>query len=88
MGLKLSTREFIIKPLITVMTMYIVVKVSYGFLVGLLGNNLTTVIAICVGGLVYVLAVLGIGAITKEEILTMPKGDKIYKSLKKAKLIR
>lgn len=88
MKLKLSTREFIIKPLITVMTMYVVVKISYGFLVGILGSNLTTVVAICIGGLVYVLVVLGIGAITKEEILTMPKGDKIYGSLKKIRLIR
>lgn len=88
MGVKLSASEFVIKPLITVMTMYVVVKVSYGFMAGMLGNSLSTIIAICIGGLVYVLAVLGIGAITEDEIKTMPKGDKLYKILKKTKLIR
>ncbi|EQK36549.1 hypothetical protein QW7_3646 [Clostridioides difficile P77] len=64
------------------------VKLSYGALVGFLGNSISTIIAICVGGIVYVVVILGIGGIKKEEILTMPKGDKLYKLLKKVKLIR
>ncbi|MDR0880515.1 MAG: polysaccharide biosynthesis protein [Clostridioides sp.] len=88
MNLKLSKMEFIIKPLITVITMYIMAKLSYGVVSNVLGNSLSTVVAICVGGLVYVLVVLGIGAISEDEIHAMPKGDKIYKILKRTKLVR
>lgn len=88
MNVNFSKKEFIIKPFITVMTMFIMVKLSYGALVGFLGNSISTIIAICIGGIVYVVVILGIGGIKKEEILTMPKGDKLYKLLKKVKLIR
>jgi stage V sporulation protein B len=88
MNIKFSLKEFIIKPLITVITMFIVVKLSYGVLVGILGGKLATVAAIAIGGLVYVVVLLFIGGIKKEEILTMPKGEKIYKLLKKLNLMR
>ena len=88
MKIKFSMKEFVIKPLITVITMFIAVKLSYGLMVGMLGNTLSTIISIIIGATVYVLVLLGIGGIKKEEILTMPKGDKIYRLLKKLKLVR
>ncbi len=88
LNLKLSTKEFVIKPLITVVTMYVVVKISYGFMVGVLGNSVSTLISIAIGGVVYVLVLLGIGGIKKEEILTLPKGEKIYSILRKFKLVK
>lgn len=88
LNLKLSAREFIIKPLITVFTMYIVVKLSYGLIVGAVGNSIATLISIAIGGAVYGLVLLGIGGIRKEEILTLPKGEKIYSVLRKLKLIK
>ncbi|MEG0180432.1 MAG: polysaccharide biosynthesis protein [Terrisporobacter sp.] len=88
LNLKLSAKEFIIKPLITVTTMYIVVKLSYGFVVGAVGNSLATLISIMIGGAVYVLVLLGIGGIRNDEILTLPKGEKIYSILKKLKLMK
>ena len=86
--LKLSPKEFIIKPLITVITMYVVVKLAYGFMVGFLGNSLATLISIAIGGLVYGLVLLAIGGIKKDELLSMPKGNKIYAILKKLKLMK
>ena len=86
--LKLPAREFLIKPLITVMTMFIVVKLSYGLIVGILGNSLATLISIAIGGVVYALVLLGIGGIRKDEILTLPKGEKIYRILNKLKLMK
>ena len=86
--LKLSPKEFLIKPLITVITMFVVVKLTYGVTVGVLGNSLSTLISIAVGGVVYVLVLLGIGGIRKDEILTLPKGDKIYTLLRKFKLMK
>ncbi|WP_122640639.1 putative polysaccharide biosynthesis protein [Romboutsia sp. Marseille-P6047] len=90
MGVKFGINEFVIKPLITVVTMFAAVKLSYGLItnsVGL-GNSLATVISIVIGAVVYVLVLLGIGGITKEEILIMPKGEKLYKVLRKLHLIR
>ena len=88
MQLKLSLKEFIIKPLLTVATMFVVVKLAYGVTVGFLGNTLATLVSISIGGVVYGLVLLGIGGITKEELLTMPKGEKIYSILRKFKLMR
>ncbi|MEG1284410.1 MAG: polysaccharide biosynthesis protein [Romboutsia sp.] len=88
MGVKFSTKEFVIKPLITVITMFIVVKLSYGFINPILGNSIATIISIAIGGLVYLLVLLGIGGIKKEEMLTMPKGAKLYNILRKLKLMR
>ena len=88
LNLKLSAREFIIKPLITVVTMYVTVKLSYGFIVGFVGNSIATLLSIMIGGLVYVLVLLGIGGIRKDEILTLPKGQKIYSILRKLKLMK
>ena len=88
MQLKLSPKEFIIKPLLTVITMFVVVKLSYGVTVGFLGNAIATLISISIGGIVYGLVLLGIGGITKEELMSMPKGEKIYSILRKFKLMK
>ena len=88
MGVKFSKREFIIKPLITVISMFAAVKLAYFVTSPMLGNTIATLLSIIVGAVVYVVVLLGIGAITEEEIKTMPKGDKIYKLLKKVRLIK
>lgn len=87
-GSKFPIKEFIIRPLITVITMFIAVKLSYAFIAGLIGGKLATLISIAIGGVVYGLVLIGIGGIKKEEILTMPKGNKIYTVLRKLKLMK
>lgn len=86
--LRLPLKEFVIKPLITVVTMYVVVKLVYGVTVGFLGNSLATLVSIAIGGVTYGLVLLGIGGIRKDEILTIPKGEKIYSILRKLKLMK
>ena len=88
MNIRFSIKEFVITPLITVITMFIVVKLSYGALTGVVGGKLATVLAIVIGGLIYGIVLILIGGIKKEEILTMPKGEKIYKLLKKINLMK
>ena len=68
--------------------MFISVKLGYGLLVGTLGNSLSTVISIAIGAVVYVVVLILLGGIKKEEIMTMPKGDKIYRLLKKLNLMK
>ncbi|MGL6104677.1 putative polysaccharide biosynthesis protein [Romboutsia sp.] len=87
-GIRFSIKEFVIRPLITVVTMFVVVKLGYGVLVGTLGNSLATLISIGAGAIVYVIVLISIGGIRKDELLTMPKGEKIYKLLKKLNLMK
>lgn len=87
LNVKFPKKEFIVKPLLTVTTMFVVVKISYGLLNIVFGNTLSTLISIMIGGIVYVVVLLAIGGIKKEEILIMPKGQKIYRILKKLKLM-
>ena len=87
-GIKFSVKEFVIRPLITFITMFISVKLGYGLLVGALGNSLSTVVSIAIGAVVYVVVLILLGGIKKEEIMTMPKGDKIYRLLKKLNLMK
>lgn len=88
MNIKFSIKDFILRPLITVLTMFVVVKLSYGFLTNIIGSKLSTVVSIGIGAAIYGIVIILIGGISKEELLTIPKGDKIYKILKKFNLMR
>ena len=67
--------------------MFVAVKICYGLVSMVFGNAISTIISIMVGGVVYVIVLLAIGGIKKDEILIMPKGEKIYKMLKKLNLM-
>ena len=88
LNIKFDIMEYFIKPLITVMLMFIAARYSYMGLSILLGSKLSSIIAIAIGGAVYMLVLLGIGGITEEEILAMPKGKTLLLKLKKLKLVR
>ncbi|MDY4129403.1 polysaccharide biosynthesis C-terminal domain-containing protein, partial [Peptostreptococcus porci] len=80
--------DYFVKPLITVIVMFVAAKYSYVGFNLILGVKLSTLLAIIVGGIVYIVVLLGIGGITKDEILAMPKGRSILKKLMKIKLVR
>ena len=88
MNMKLPIKTFFIKPLIIVLIMFISVKLSYGFMIGIMGNALTTLVSIAIGIIVYVISTIVLGGIRKNEILSIPKGDRIYKVLRKLKLMK
>lgn len=80
--------QFIVKPLIAVAAMSVSVLVVYNQLVPILGNRLTTVLAISIGALIYGLMLLTTGGITEEDFQVMPGGKKIVKVLRILGLIR
>lgn len=90
MGVKFGKKEFIIKPLLTVATMFAAVKLSYGLIADMagLGNTIGTIISIGIGAIVYVFVLLGLGGISKDEVLMLPKGEKIYSFLRKLNIMR
>ena len=68
--------------------MFFVVKLSYYGISLVLGGKIATVLSILVGATVYGVVIILIGGIKKEEVLTMPKGEKIYKILRKLNLMK
>lgn len=73
-----------VKPLLASAVMAAAAWASYGLLTNFLhlGNSLSTVFAIGVGGVVYLVLVLALKIISKEDLELMPKGDKIAKLLR------
>lgn len=69
------------KPLLASLVMAGAAWASYGLLHRFLGNSLSTVGAIGVGVLIYVILILALRTITKEDLALMPKGDKIGRIL-------
>ena len=88
MKIKFDLMQYFIKPLITVLIMFLGARYSYIAISGILGHKLSTLVAIAIGGIIYIVVLLLIGGISKEEILAMPKGHKILAKLKKLKLVR
>lgn len=88
LGMRLNIMEYFIKPIITVMVMFVFAKLSYIVFSKVLGGNIATLLAIIVGGISYIIVLFMIGGINKSEILSMPKGHKIVGILQKLRLIK
>ena len=72
----------LLKPLTAALVMAAAAWASYGLLNRFLGNALSTVGAIGVGVIIYLIFVLALRAISPDDLALMPKGDKIAKILK------
>lgn len=75
--IKLS--KILIKPLISTLIMGIVVCGSYYGTLGILGSKLAALSSIALGMLVYIISLFVTGAITREDLMVLPKGEKIVK---------
>jgi len=73
-----------LKPFLSSAVMAGAAWASYGLLTNFLhlGNAISTIFAIGVGGVVYLVLVLALKAISREDLELMPKGDKIAKILR------
>lgn len=96
-GLKLDIGSIFIKPVIcaalcggaAALTNTVLCKIlDFGDMTGRLnGHSLACLISICVAGVVYLAAVLLSKTIKKDDILMLPKGEKIAEILAKYKLL-
>lgn len=81
--------DFLIKPVIAAGAMAISVIFTYNRLIVITqSNDLAALSAITVGALIYGLMLLAIGAVKKEDILMMPKGEMLLKFLKRFGLMK
>ena len=83
MKLDLTFSKFITKPVIATTFMGICSYAVYLILTSINIGKLATIIAILVAVLIYGLAVIRLRIFTKEELLMIPYGQKLYKILEK-----
>lgn len=83
--IKYNILDMIIKPLLAAIIMGIA---AWGA-AGLLGSGrLSTIAAICIGGIVYVLAIFLLRAVRKEDVLMLPKGVMLAGILERIGLLK
>lgn len=83
MKLDLTFSKFILKPFLATIIMGVCSYAAYMFLGSINAGKVVTIIAILIAIIVYILAVIALKIFTKEEILMIPYGHKVYKMLEK-----
>ena len=86
--LNMNLKDHVFKPIFASAVMGIIVYIAYKAIVATLGNSISTIIAICLGILVYIALVLEMKMLTKEDIYMIPFGTKIYSILVKLKIYK
>ena len=84
--LNLTFSQFVVKPLIAGTIMGICSYFIYSSLLGIIAQNLATIIAIIAAIIIYVLAIVVLKVFSKEELLMLPYGNKFCKVLEKLKI--
>ena len=85
---KFEPVKHIIKPLLAGLIMGAVIFfINYVFN-GVIRNSILTIINIMIGAVVYLISVFALKILSKDEILMLPKGEKIYNLLVKLKFYK
>ncbi len=83
-GTQVEIKKTFFKPCIVSIVMGAIAFGIYELSMALLGSNtLSVLIAVCAGALIYGVLVLMTGIVTREELLTIPKGNLIVKVIDK-----
>ena len=85
---KIDVKNGILKPLLSGIIMSLVIIVTYILLNKILGNSLTTIICILLGAVSYLISILLLKTLSKNDICSLPKGEKIYNLLVKLKFYK
>ena len=88
MKLNLSFTKFILKPLVATISMSVCSYSAYLILESIKPEKVATIISIIVGIIIYVFSLILLKIFTKEEILMIPYGSKIYKILQKLSIYK
>lgn len=88
-GVKLNFSSIFLKPFIAAVFCGIGAWLGDFLLVDVLGieSRLTTILAVCVGGIFYAISILLVKGIVKDDLEMIPKGEKIAKVLAKFGLL-
>lgn len=77
-AIRMDKRKTILIPVISGGVMGVVIGIAYHFLSVILGNAMSTLVCILMGAVVYAGMILILKMFTKEELLDIPMGGKIY----------
>lgn len=83
MDIKFKISKYIIKPIIATIMMSVCSYAIYLLISGIIPGKIATIISIGMAVIIYITAVVALKIFTKEEILMIPYGQKIYKVLEK-----
>lgn len=86
-GVKFDVKLSVWKPLFSGIVMSAAVLAIYYLCQNLIGNSLSTLLAVCVGAAVYGIMLIKAKAIEVHEIKLLPRGDKLVRLLEKLKLV-
>ena len=86
-GVKLNIVSTFVKPLAAAMLCGVGAWGSAALLDGVVGNKIATLAAICIAVVIYAISLFALKALTRDDILSLPKGEKIAKILEKRGLI-
>lgn len=84
--IKTGVVKFVLKPMLASAIMAIISYGLYINIINIIGSKLATVVSLIVAVITYGLAVVTLKILTKEEILMLPLGNKLYKILNKLKI--
>ena len=84
--LDLPLRKFVLKPILATGIMGVCSYTLFLILDGINLGNKATIISILFAVIIYILSVIVLKIYNKEDILMLPKGEKIYKILQKLKI--
>ena len=85
---KFEPVKHIIKPLLAGLIMGAVIFFINYLFNGVIRNSILTIINIMIGAVVYLISVFALKILSKDEILMLPKGKKIYNLLVKLKFYK
>ena len=83
MKIDLSFSKFIVKPFLASLIMAVCSYAVYLLLGGINAGRMVTIIAILIAIIIYSLTLIALKVFTKEELLMIPYGHKLYKLLEK-----
>ncbi len=83
-----SIRKVLLKPLLAAAGCGVTAALSFWLLSSRVGEKPATILAILLAAVVYVLLIFAIKGIEKEEILMLPKGEKLLSLSQKLRLLR
>lgn len=82
-NMHIKFKTHVMKPLMSSIGMGVIVFCGYSLLSNVFGNTVSTILSILLGAISYCLLILFTKTLTKEDILNIPYGTKLYKVLVK-----
>lgn len=76
-----------IRPLICGICCAVAAYAAYGLVSSVISAKISTILAILIAGVIYLIALFAFRAITKDDVIMLPKGEKISKILEKYHLL-